>query len=258
MPKKAAAKNLTEPTLQEQLAKLIDSTLSVAKTARKHGKSLTGVNFYANKIADHRADATNLFSRLADKSVGDTAALAEMMQKVFATGTDPNERAQAARDLLFALKTTWKDTPSPDQAELEEGGVFPLVTLNQTDRGYIVAIGRQMNGCYASGWYDGCAVMMRRLLEIAIIEAFEAKKIDHKIKDGKGDFLQLSDLVTAALAETAWNLSRGVKKALPALRDFGHKSAHGRHYFAKKMYIDELKTDYRDSLEAFLREAGRL
>jgi hypothetical protein len=47
---------------------------------------------------------------------------------------------------------------------MEGGGVFPLVTLNQTKRGYLVSVGRQMNGCYAAGWYDGCAVMMRRLL----------------------------------------------------------------------------------------------
>jgi hypothetical protein len=51
-------------------------------------------------------------------------------------------------------------------------------------------------------------------------------------------------------------LSRNVKKELPRLRDLGHKSAHGRHYLAKKMYIDELKTPFRDAMEAFLHEAG--
>lgn len=258
MAKKTAAKIAKEPALQDQLAKLIDDALEVARTAKKHSKPLEGVNFYADKMVKHRADATNLFARLADRSVDDTTALVEMMQKVFSTDAEAKERAQAARDLKFALKTTWKDTPPVDQSELEAGGIFPLVALKQTKRGYIVAIGRQMNGCYEAGWYDGCAVMMRRLLEIAIIEAFEAKKIDHKIKDGKGNFIQMSDLVTAALAETAWNLSRGVKKALPDLRDLGHKSAHGRHYLAKRMYVDEQKTAYRESVEAFLHLAGLL
>ena len=41
-----------------------------------------------------------------------------------------------------------------------------------------------MNGCYSSEWYDASAVMMRRLVEIAIIEAFEKKGVAHKIKDG--------------------------------------------------------------------------
>jgi hypothetical protein len=112
------------------------------------------------------------------------------------------------------------------------------------------------NGCYASQWYDACAVMMRRLLEAVIIEAFEAKGLAAKVKDGKGDFFQLAPLINAALAEPAWNLSRTVKKELPDLRDLGHKSAHGRHYLTKKLYVDELKTPFRDALEAFLHEAG--
>ena len=65
-----------------------------------------------------------------------------------------------------------------------------------------------MNGCFEQGWYDACAVMMRRLLEIAIIEAFEHenianKIIANKIKDANGDYFQLSDLVGKAIAETA-------------------------------------------------------
>jgi hypothetical protein len=115
-----------------------------------------------------------------------------------------------------------------------------------------VAVGRQMNGSYSAGWYDACAVMMRRLLESAIIEAFEARKIDGKIKDKNGDFFQLTALIKAALAETAWNLPRNVKKHIESLRDLGHTSAHNRYYLAKQSYIDELKGVYREAVEAFL------
>ena len=167
----------------------------VSRIARRHHKSLSGLNFYANKMANMRAEATNEFARLSGKSVGDTSALAELMQTVFSSTASAKSRGEAARELQFALKTAWAGFPA-DQSELEEGGVFPLVTLNQTKRGYLVAVGKQMNGCYASGWHDGCAVMMRRLLESAIIEAFEAKGIDHKIKDAaSGDFFQLSSLI---------------------------------------------------------------
>jgi hypothetical protein len=132
------------------------------------------------------------------------AALAELMQRVFSTDALPKDRAQAGRDLRFALKTTWAHVPA-DQTHLEESGVFPLVTLNKTKRGYLVSIGKQANGCYKAGWYDGCAVMMRRLLETSIIEAFEAKKIETRIKDTQGDFFQLTGLVNAALAETSYS-----------------------------------------------------
>jgi hypothetical protein len=99
---------------------------------------------------------------------------------------------------------------------------------------------------------------MRRLLESVIIEAFEARKIDSKIKDGKGDFVQLTALIKAALSETSWNLPRNVKNRIELLRDLGHASAHNRYYLAKQPYIDEQKTAYRETIEAFLHIANLL
>src|SRR5258708_2878973 len=92
---------------QKRLQKLVESAVQVAKTARKHSQSLRGVNYYANKMADLRADATVVFGQMSTKSVGDTTAFAELMQKVFSPDGSVTDRAQAARDLQFALKTTW-------------------------------------------------------------------------------------------------------------------------------------------------------
>jgi len=173
-------------------------------------------------------------------------------QKVFSVDASAKDRAQAGRDLQFALKTTWANV-SADQSSLEEGGVFPFVTLNQTKRGYLVSVGKQMNGCFKAGWYDGCAVMMRRLLETSIIEAFEARGLEANIQDPlTKDFFQLTPLVNAALAETSWNLPKNVRKYLPDLRDLGHKSAHNRYYVAKPPDIDKLAGVYREAVEAFL------
>src|SRR5258706_10534985 len=49
-------------------------------------------------------------------------------------------------------------------------------------RSYIEKIANQINGCYEYGWFDACAVMIRRLLETLIIEVFEYHKIEAKIK----------------------------------------------------------------------------
>lgn len=252
------SKSSTCEAPQERLLSLIGEALETAKVARRHRKPLDGVNHYATKMANLRADATNLFSRLTSKSVGDTSAQAELMQRVFSVGASAKERAQAAQELQFKIKTDWAAIPQ-DTSRLEEGGVFPLVTLTETGRGYLVSVGRQANGCYTQGWYDGCAVMMRRLLESSIIEAFEAKRIDTKIKDSKsGDFFQLTALINAALAETAWNLPRNVRKEIENLRDLGHRSAHNRYYLAKKPDIDKHAGVYREAVEAFLHIAGLL
>ena len=42
--------------------------------------------------------------------------------------------------------------------------VIPLSVVRGT-RGYIERVANQINGTYENGWYDACAVMIRRVLE---------------------------------------------------------------------------------------------
>ena len=174
----------------ERLQKIVEEAIKVARTARRNRSSLGGLNFYADKLAKLRTDATFVFQQLEDPSLGDISSVAEMMQLVFGAGTDINKRAAIARELVHELRTRkWRTRASETDAE----NVFPLSLLTKSRRGYLMTIGRQMNGCYESAWYDACAVMMRRLLETVIIEAFEAKKIDGRIKNAQGEFLQVID-----------------------------------------------------------------
>jgi len=231
--------------------------MAVADTARRHRQPLGGINFYANKMASLRADAAVTFGKVVGSS-GEASGLSELVAKIFSVEATAKERTSAARELQFALRTTWAKR-SIDHSDAEAGGVFPLVVLSQTRRGYLSAVGRQANGCYSAGWFDASAVMMRRLLESVIIEAFEAKKIDSKIKDARtGDFLQLTGIINAAIAEPSWNLPRNVRRQLPNLRDLGHTSAHNRYYLAKREDIEKLTMAYRETVEAFLHLAGLL
>ena len=239
----------------ERLQNLVETAVAVSRTAKKNHVSLTGLNFYADKLAKLRTDATVAFTELADPSVGDISAVAEMMQHAFAPATDRKERVSVARELLHELRTRkWRSTPVQSVGD----SVFPLSLIAKTRRGYLSTLGRQMNGCFESGWYDACAVMMRRLLETAIIEAFEAKHLDGKIKTQQGEFVQLTALISAALSETAWNLSRNAKQALPHLRDIGHMSAHSRRFTAQKGDIEKVQPYCRIALEEFLHLAGLL
>lgn len=123
--------------------------------------------------------------------------------------------------------------------------VLPFAVVHNT-RGYLERVVHQINGSYEKGWFDACAVMMRRLLETLIIECFEAHGIAQKIKDSRtGDFLYLSDLVGHALSEPSWNLGRNTKRALPTLKATGDQSAHSRRYNAHREDIDKLISDFR-------------
>lgn len=238
-----------------QLQQLVETAIDVAKKARRNRASLSGVNFYADKLAKLKTDAVVCFQQLNDPSIGDISAMAEMVALVFAPSTDFRRRVELERNLLHELRTKkWKSTQSNPVSG--EDGLFPLSLIAKTRRGYLMTVCRQMNGCFVSGWYDAAAVMMRRLLETSIIEAFEAHYLDGKIKNPQGDFLQLSDLIGVALAEKKWNLSRNTKKALPNLRDVGHISAHSRRYTAQKDDIVKISQDARIAIEEFLHLAS--
>lgn len=243
-----------QPSPSEVLETLARSALDISKKARRQKKNLKGDNFYANKLATLRADATNTFRSLSSTSAGDSSAIAELIDSVFSAITDPRQRSTACQELSYNLRTTWRSA----QTHREDEGLFPLSILAQAKRGYLVTVGRQMNGCFTTGWYDAAAVMMRRLIEIAIIEAFEGKGLANKIKDSNGNYLQLSDLVAKALAETTWSLSRNARKVLPNLRDIGHMSAHGRYFCARKEDLEAAKPGCRVVVEEFLHHAGLL
>lgn len=174
--------------------------------------------------------------------------------------TEPIIDAQLIDGAIDLVKKLRSDAPKrfvpPSEGTRSASeSILPFALVRGT-RGYLEKVTNQINGCYEKGWFDSCAVMMRRLLETLIIECFEKHGIDAKIKDANGDFFFLRDLITKALQETAWNLGRNVKAALPRLKDVGDKSAHSRRYNALRGDIDKVSTDFRDVCQELLVIAG--
>ena len=114
---------------------------------------------------------------------------------------------KAAQNIFAAAKAIQADVsgelgPPPEGLRAATQSVIPMVLVRGT-RGYIERVANQINGAYENGWYDACAVMIRRLLETLVIEAFEHRGIAQKIKNKNDDFLYLGDLVAKCLQEKA-------------------------------------------------------
>ena len=122
--------------------------------------------------------------------------------------------------------------------------IIPFSYVKNT-RGYIEKVVNQINGCYSDGYFDGCAVMIRRLIETLIVESFEKHSIASKIQNSNGDFYQLKDLIDKTVNEVSWNLSRNSKDGLKKFKKIGDLSAHSRRYNAHRSDIDDLITDLR-------------
>ena len=123
-------------------------------------------------------------------------------------------------------------------------------------RGYIEKVVYQINRSYSSACFDACAVMIRRLIETLIIEAFEYQGRSNRIQDANGDYFYLERLISAMLSGTQWHLGRNTKRALQNLKKLGDLSAHSRRYNAHRQYIDDIIIDLRTVSEELLYIAG--
>jgi hypothetical protein len=58
------------------------------------------------------------------------------------------------------------------------------------------------------------------------------------------------------VARTDWNLGRETKTALPLLKSLGDRSAHNRHYMARKSDVDRVLPGLRVTVEDLLHHAN--
>lgn len=161
--------------------------------------------------------------------------------------------SNSIKAFVTAFESDCEESLLPPEGGLEAIGqpVIPF-TLVRGTRGYIERVVHQINGAYSNGWYDACAVMIRRLVETLIIEAFEKYSIANNIKNPQGDFLYLSDLISKTLSESSWNLTRNTRQSLPKLKDIGDKSAHSRRFNAVRNDIDKINQDLRVIVQEFV------
>jgi len=166
------------------------------------------------------------------------------------------------RDILNLTKTI-KETADKEllpPQEIAPSDSYPILpyTLFENTRGYLEKINYQINTCYQKSCYDACAVMIRRLIEVLIIEVFNHHGLAQKIKNPDGDFLCLEDLIDKILAEQGWSLRKNTKKALQKkhFKTIGDQSAHSWRYNAYRTYIDDIKIELREVSEELLYLAG--
>lgn len=124
-------------------------------------------------------------------------------------------------------------------------------------RGYIEKVCAQLNGCYQFQFYDAASVLIRRVVETLIIEAFEAKNREVELKDSSGNFFMLNGLINAANSTTnGIGLGRDAKKALADVKELGDRSAHNRRYNAVKADLEKVQSGVRCAVDELINIAS--
>lgn len=175
---------------------------------------------------------------LHSKSTGKTPVLIKKSKGVYALSRDTNKKF----DSMFGIENI---------SVILSTNLFPIELFNNT-RGYLESVAKQAIVCYDYGLYDASLVMIRKLLETLIIEAFEKFNKSSEIQNNEGNFYMLSDLIGKFLNHSDWNVGRNTKLALPNIKKIADVSAHNRRFVAKKSDIDNIKSELRFTIEELI------
>jgi hypothetical protein len=141
-----------------------------------------------------------------------------------------------------------------NQTSVKNQPIFDIAIVQGT-RPYIEKFARQANTCYENECYDACMVMLRRLIEVLIIDCFEANKLQEKIKDTADNYLFLKKLIQQFSAEKNFNKSRNIDKNLESLIKLGNNGSHGKS-LVQKQDIDQAQENIRFCIQELLSISG--
>jgi hypothetical protein len=164
------------------------------------------------------------------------------------------KRFRVAAGTLREFREKFPEMASSDEnVEVTSEDILPA-PLYEGSRGYIESLGRQINRSYAEKLFDGCAVLMRRLLEILVILAFRAQGEEAAIEKN-GVKASLEKILEAAKASPSLKLSRNTRGALDDFRTLGNFAAHRIEYTTRRADIDKVRLEYRGAIEELLYKA---
>ncbi|MCF1707405.1 hypothetical protein L0V05_01110 [Tabrizicola sp. J26] len=121
---------------------------------------------------------------------------------------------------------------------------------------YTSRLADQINTCYERNVFDGCAVLMRRLLEIMLILSLEKIGQGSAIKSQDGTYKQLEAIVAEAKVSGALGLSRNSKNRLDDYRNLGNFAAHKIEFITRRGDIEKVALEFRATIEELISKAG--
>jgi hypothetical protein len=124
-------------------------------------------------------------------------------------------------------------------------------------RGYLDKLIKQINNCYINNCFDAASILMRRVFEISLILAYENLGLHDEIKDVHGNYFMLEKIVTNAIKNKQLNISRS-RHEYDAIRELGNFAAHKIHFNTRKKDIDDIKLNYRATIEELFYKANLL
>jgi hypothetical protein len=124
-----------------------------------------------------------------------------------------------------------------------DGNILPNRML-EGKRNYIESFEKQINTAYANNIFDGCAVLMRRMIEICLFHTDQNLEIESQIIIGPDTYKDLKEIIKDAISNPEISLTKESRECIDEFRDPGNLSAHQLYYNCKPEEINRLKLKF--------------
>lgn len=154
-----------------------------------------------------------------------------------------------------ALDSKYPQLREKSQDVIDHGTILPEVEYGET-RSYIAALAKQINRAYEENIFDGCAVLMRRLVEVLLILSYRQLGIEAAITGADGNYKMLEPIINDARTNATLKLSRNGKESLELFREIGNFSAHKIEWTCRREYLKPHIMEYRALVVELLHKSG--
>lgn len=168
----------------------------------------------------------------------------------FVKASSPNNaRLHAAT--IKELRVLFPQLSSESEDVLVEGLLIPKSVYSEVPS-YIKKLADQVNASYEHRIYDGCAVLMRRLLEILLIRTYEKMGVQQRVQNSDNTYKMLEGIVADARNNPTLGLSRNTRDKLDDYRALGNFAAHKIEFSTRRGDIERVQLEFRATVEELL------
>ena len=122
---------------------------------------------------------------------------------------------------------------------------------------YIVRLVPQINGTYDQEWYEGTAMVLRRLVETLIIELYTRRGWSRDVQDpDTNEFLQLKSLIDKLNGDARLRMQRRTIDGLTKVKEVGDTAAHDFRIRIRKSDLDRIQSAVRLTCERLIFTIG--
>lgn len=119
---------------------------------------------------------------------------------------------------------------------IESESIIPLDWVTGKRRSYLENMAKQINGCFELGYYDSCAVILRRMMESLIIDVYLKNGREAEIKKADKTFIGLEDLIKKLPQD--FTVNKNLSAQMKSIKEIGDTAAHHRSYTTVEADID--------------------